>query len=69
MNTASKLYKEISQLTGAEKKALLLRLVNDLRADEKEKSHSIFEIRGVGRNLWKDVDAQDYVSSERDSWS
>ncbi len=42
MKSVSKLYKEISQLPGAEKKALLIRLVNDLRSDEAEKAHSIF---------------------------
>jgi len=68
MNTVRKIYKEISQLPGAEKKALLMRLVNDLRLDEKEKAHSIFEIKGVGTEIWECMDAQEYVSRERDSW-
>lgn len=69
MNTVRKIYKEISQLPGAEKKALLMRLVNDLRSDETERAHSIFEIKGLGSDIWKDVDAQEYVSSERNSWA
>ncbi len=67
MNTVRKIYDEISQLPAAEKKALLIRLVNDLRSDETEKAHSIFEIKGVGTDIWKGIDAQEYVSSERDS--
>jgi len=39
MNSVRKIYKEISQLPGADKKALLMRLVNDLRSDETERAH------------------------------
>jgi hypothetical protein len=46
-----------------------MRLVNDLRSDETERAHSIFEIKGLGSDIWKDVDAQEYVSSERNSWA
>jgi len=28
----------------------------------------ITEIRGLGKDTWKSIDAQDYVNSERDSW-
>ena len=69
MNTVRKIYTEISQLPGADKKALLMRLVNDLRSDETERAHSILEIKGVGIDIWKGMDAQEYVSSERDSWT
>ena len=69
MNTVRKIYKEISQLPGADKKALLMRLVNDLRSDETERAHSILEIKGVGIDIWKGMDAREYVSSERDSWT
>ena len=30
--------------------------------------HRITEMRGLGRDLWQGVDAQDYINSERDSW-
>ena len=30
--------------------------------------HHITEIRGMGKSLWKGVDAQEYVDAERDSW-
>ncbi len=69
MNRASKLYKQITQLSGPEKKALLMRLVNDVQSSESSDKHSIFEIKGVGSNIWNDMDAQDYVSKERNSWT
>jgi hypothetical protein len=31
-------------------------------------AHRITEIRGVGKDLWKGMDAQKYIDSERDSW-
>ncbi|HQU91889.1 MAG TPA: hypothetical protein PLK77_06310 [Pyrinomonadaceae bacterium] len=30
--------------------------------------HRITEIRGVGKDLWRGEDPQDYVNSERDAW-
>ena len=28
----------------------------------------ITEIRGLGKEVWQGIDAQDYVNAERDSW-
>jgi hypothetical protein len=30
---------------------------------------SILELRGLGKETWQDVDAQEYVERERASWS
>jgi hypothetical protein len=30
---------------------------------------SILELRGLGKEVWQDIDAQDYVDQERASWS
>ena len=30
--------------------------------------HSVMEFEGLGANIWKGVDAQQYVSKERKSW-
>lgn len=36
---------------------------------EREKTkHSIMELEGLGAELWKDIDAQEYVRKERESW-
>ena len=29
---------------------------------------SIMELEGLGANIWKGIDAQDYVHKERESW-
>ena len=31
-------------------------------------SRSILELRGLGKDLWRGVDAADHVASERTSW-
>lgn len=32
-------------------------------------THSLLEIRGLGKELWKGIDAQEYVDRERGSWT
>ena len=31
--------------------------------------HSIMELQGLGKELWQDIDAQQYVNQERDTWN
>ncbi len=30
--------------------------------------HSIMELRGLGKEIWRGIDAQEYVNRERASW-
>lgn len=39
-----------------------------LKNDERQK-HVFSDIRGVGKELWKDIDAQEYVNKEREGWN
>lgn len=32
------------------------------------KKNSIMELEGLGADIWKGIDAQDYVQKERDTW-
>ena len=32
------------------------------------KRHSIVELKGLGKEIWKDIDAREYVDRERNSW-
>jgi len=34
----------------------------------KKVKHSIMELEGLGADIWKSVDAQEYVAKERNSW-
>jgi hypothetical protein len=31
-------------------------------------THSILELQGLGKELWKGIDAAKYVAAERESW-
>ena len=46
------------------------RLVQALRqqSGSAARQHHITEMRGLGKELWQGVDAQEYVNAERDSW-
>jgi len=30
---------------------------------------SILELRGLGKEIWENIDAQEYINQERDSWN
>jgi hypothetical protein len=35
---------------------------------KRRKKTSIMELEGLGADIWKGIDAQDYVHKERESW-
>ena len=35
---------------------------------KRRKKNSIMELEGLGADIWKGIDAQDYVHKERESW-
>jgi hypothetical protein len=52
-----------------------LRLLEDVASlvrrevTSQARRRSILELRGLGREIWQDVDAQDYINEERTSWN
>lgn len=52
-------------LSPEEQERLLLALRQSQSGSERRR---ITEIRGLGKELWRRVDAQEYINSERDSW-
>ena len=45
-----------------------LRLIRALSESPAEPKHDIRELRGLGKEVWNNIDAQEYVNAERDSW-
>jgi len=52
-----------------------LRLLEDVASLVRRKvatqarRRSILELRGLGKEIWQDIDAQEYIDQERASWN
>ncbi len=69
-------YQEVLQQAQSLTPEEQIRLIEDLsslirqRVMMKSKpKHSILELRGLGKEIWNSIDAQEYVNQERDSWN
>ncbi len=47
----------------------LAALVRQQITIKEEPLHSFLELEGLGKEVWEDIDAQEYVNQERDSWN
>ena len=63
------IYKEISQLSSNEKIIIISKLVSEISTCiDRSRKVNIYDIKGVGKEIWKGIDAQEYVNKERASW-
>ena len=66
---AEHIYKEILKLPIQEKMMLFSKLFNEISLHiDREKKLDFYDIKGIGKEIWKDEDAQKYVNKERASW-
>ena len=64
-----RIYMEISSLTVREKMAILSKLIAEVSsAAERNEGQDIYSLKGLGKEIWKGIDAQEYVDAERASW-
>ncbi|MBN1659781.1 MAG: hypothetical protein JXA93_15355 [Anaerolineae bacterium] len=62
--------KQAQRLTSADQLRLLEELAGILRRqDVGRKRRSILELQGLGKGVWRDIDPEEYVDRERDSWN
>jgi len=63
------LYERLREQAKKEHRSISQQVIHLLvNATQKPKRRSITELRGLGADIWKDVDAADYIRKERDSW-
>jgi hypothetical protein len=69
-------YQEVLQQAQSLTPEEQLRLIEDLSSLIHQQvvmtakpKRSILELRGLGKEIWHGVDAQEYVNQERDSWN
>ena len=57
-------------LSPDEQRRLLRELITRVtKSAPAEPQHSILEFRGLGKEIWEGIDAQEYVRNERASWN
>ncbi|BAY31803.1 hypothetical protein NIES2107_36890 [Nostoc carneum NIES-2107] len=47
----------------------LSRLIRQQMTMKSQAKRSILKLRGLGKEIWNRIDAQEYVNEERDSWN
>lgn len=63
------LYKRLQKHAERARRSLSQHVIHLLAEAVKRPSrHSILELRGLGKELWSELDAAEYVDSERNSW-
>lgn len=54
-----------------EERQQLMKLMVDLLSETPQtprRRHSLRELRGLGKEIWEGVDAQNYIDQQRDEW-
>ena len=59
---------QIKPLPRAARLQLLVRIAQDLAADEGKGELSIMDLHGLGAEIWQGIDAQQYVNEMRNEW-
>ena len=67
-NTYLQIRQLLPYLTNEECKQLVEELKGMIEDDEKKELHDVTEFRGVAKDFWKDIDVEEYINRERDSW-
>ncbi|MEA3288448.1 MAG: hypothetical protein U9Q77_13900 [Candidatus Marinimicrobia bacterium] len=66
----TKLLEQVENLNQSEQLLLLEQIAVLIRRKTTVKTRrSILELQGMGKEIWKDIDAQDYIDKERESWN
>jgi len=64
------LYERLQERAEREHRSLAEQVIHLLEESAGQPTlHSILELRGLGKELWKDIDPTEYVQAERESWA
>jgi hypothetical protein len=68
--TVAEIMEQAKALTLQERKELVKQLVDTLDIPEPAapRQRRLSELRGLGKEIWEGVDAQEYVNQLRDEW-
>ena len=63
--------REVESLSREEQTELIKRLLDRALPSSQaqpKKTHSLRELRGLGKEIWDGIDAQAYIDQQRDEW-
>jgi len=67
--SVAEILEEVRALSLEERKQLIKLMVDTLtETPEPPKKHSLMELRGLGKEIWAGIDAQEYVNQLRGEW-
>ena len=68
-NMPDALYRKLQKRAKQQRRSLAQEVTQILaEAVEGRKPHSILELQGLGKELWKGIDTAKYIDDERRSW-
>lgn len=63
------LYEHLRLIAEQDQRSISQEVIHLLRqAVQSKEKRSILELRGLGKELWKNVDTADYIDNERQTW-
>jgi len=66
--SSQKIISQIDTLDYIEKLYLLSYITKNLIKSEVKTSHNLTELYGLGKEMWQNVDIDNYIQKERASW-
>jgi hypothetical protein len=62
--------KEIDQLNPVQRLSILSHIVTSIKKEiPSQTSTNLTALQGLGKELWANVDVEEYISNERNSWN
>jgi len=69
MSNYQEVFDQVRKLSLVEQAYLLEELAKLVRVRIRAwPEHSVRELRGLGKELWRSIDVEQYIKEERDSW-
>ena len=65
--TVVEILQQVKSLSYDERKELMKHLIDTLESPPRKTRH-LSELRGLGKEIWQGIDAQEYVDQLRDEW-
>lgn len=68
MTSLETIYREISKLSSSDKRLILNKIISELPLTPQVRTFDFYKLKGIGKEIWDGIDAQEYINSERAKW-